>query len=86
MVYALDIIDEMIVLTIINEINALLETNNSLQEKVYYLISFKPFVHTSNEHKIDYPIMFVFNHFIIFDIFYVNLFDHSGVIFNEKRK
>ena len=50
MVYALDIINEMIVLIITNELNDFLEKNNSLREKIYYLFSFEHFVVTANEH------------------------------------
>ena len=50
MVNVLDIIDEMIVLIITTEIKALLEKNNSLRGKIYYLICFKHFFDTSNEH------------------------------------
>ena len=56
MIYALDIVDEMIVLIITNELNDLLEENNSLRQKIYYLISFKQFVDTKEhvfEHQFD---------------------------------
>ena len=54
MIYALDNIDEIVVLNIPNEINALLEKNNSFREKNYFLISFKLFVDTTNEHVIEH--------------------------------
>ena len=83
MKYVLEITVEMIVLITTKELNAFLEKNYSTQEKIYLIISFKHFVDTTNEHVIehqfDYSIMFVFNHFIIFDIFYVNLIDLSIV-------
>ena len=49
MVYVSDIIDEMIVLIVAIEKNALLKKNNPLRGKIYYLISFKHFFDTSNE-------------------------------------
>ena len=54
MIYALDIIDEMIVLITTNELNALSEKNNSLREKFSFLIIFEHFVGTSNEHVIEH--------------------------------
>ena len=36
MINALEIIDEMVVLIITNELNALLEKNNTLRETIYY--------------------------------------------------
>ena len=54
MIFALDIIDKMIVLNTTNELNALSEKNNSLREKISYSIIFKHFVGTSNEHVIEH--------------------------------
>ena len=54
MVYALDTIDEMIVLKITIELKGLLEKSNCSREKTYYLINFEQFVDTAtkqvNEH------------------------------------
>ena len=52
MIYALDIIDEMIVSIITIDLKDLVEKNISC-EKIFYIISFKHFVDTTNEHEIE---------------------------------
>ena len=50
---ALNIIDELYIVNIVHNLDALLEKTNSLWEVIFYLISFKHFVDT-NEHVIEH--------------------------------
>ena len=54
MIYALEIIVEMVVPIIANELNSLLKKNSSLREKIPYVISSELFVDTTNEHVIEH--------------------------------
>ena len=53
MIYALNFADEIRLSAMTNELDYHFERSDSLRYVVFYLISFKHFVHTNKEHEND---------------------------------